>query len=633
MGWRPWPRKGRGKIPIVLIAGGTYALLITLAMGLVLYMTGKANFQNTFALLNDKAVLMTNQLEAGLRTRLDPLKAAVGAMQGLYADSRMEIEDNEAVRTILAASLFSVPAAEGLIISQGTRGQFGVVKSAEGKPTYLPWHEENNHFKGPYGAPKIEADSAPIWGPMVSNQFGIFANVSAPLSRNGTLDAVLTATLSMDGLSEIVEALDTGDGTAFIVSANGRVIAYSDLASLDEKGEAGGEGNGNGNGLRPDGWRLPRPIVHFGDPVLAKLLDTPTMAPFAAAREAGVDVREIDTGDGEFIAMSRRVSGYGPVDWVVGVYFQNSTVSNEIHRLIGSLLIGIAAIVVTIILSFFVASRLTRPLAKIVSQSRKVADLEFDKVERLPDSPVREVDEVLQAFNSMAAGLGSLNTYVPKTLFRKLMRMGVEEATRSREIELTIVFTDIAGFTHQSEGMSAGEAAAFLNAHFAIMVEAVEAEMGTVDKFMGDGMLAFWGAPDAREDHAEAAVRAARAMQLAVHAANESLAAQGRAPTHVRIGIHTGPVIVGNIGALDRVDYTIVGDAVNVSQRLQDLGRCAGDDSDVVILTSAGTLRLLSPDVPRSHFGHHQLRGREADVDVWRLYPEKALAEGEEGVT
>ena len=621
LGWRRRSHKGGRKFPIVLIAGGTYALLITVAMGLVLFMTGKANFENTFALLNDKAVLTTNQLEAGLRMRLDPLTGAVSAMQALYADSKMEIEDNVAVRTVLAASLFSVPYAEGLIISKRGRGQFGVVKSEDGKPQYLPWHQEDNHFNGPFGPPKVEVDSPPIWGPIVSNQFGIFMNVSAPLVRDGKLDAVLTATLSMEGLSEIVESLDSGDGTTFIISENGRVIAYSDLDKLDRTGQ------GEGVDTRPDGERLPRPISRFGDPVLAKLLDAPTLVPFAAARAAGVDVREINTSGGEYIAMSRRVSGFGPVDWIVGIYFQDGSVSSEIRRLIGSVLIGILAIIVTIVLSFFVARRMTRPLAKVVGQSRKVAHLEFDTVDRLPSSPIREVDEVLQAFNSMAAGLGSLNTYVPKTLFRKLMRLGVEEATRSREIDLTIVFTDIAGFTHQSEGMSASEAANFLNSHFAILVEAVEAELGTVDKFMGDGMLAFWGAPDARDDHAEAAVRAARAMQLAIHAANAALVAKGLPVTRVRIGIHTGPVIVGNIGALDRVDYTIIGDAVNVSQRLQDLGRCADDAAEVVILTSANTLRLLPPDVPRRHFGHHQLRGREADVDVWRLYPGKPLEE------
>ena len=197
----------------------------------------------------------------------------------------------------------------------------------------------------------------------------------------------------------------------------------------------------------------------------------------------------------------------------------------------------------------------------------------------------------------MAAGLRSLNTYVPKTLFRKLMRLGVEEAARSREVELTIVFTDIAGFTRQSEGMSAGEAADFLNRHFAMLVAAVEEENGTVDKFMGDGMLAFWGAPDARDDHAEAAVRAAGAIKLAQEAANRA-ASSPAAWTRIRIGIHTGPVIVGNIGAFDRVDYTIVGDAVNVSQRLQELGRSVAGGDEMVILASASTVERLDCPFP-----------------------------------
>ncbi|PTW57615.1 adenylate cyclase [Breoghania corrubedonensis] len=601
-------RRGRRKKPsIILIAGGSYALLVGIAMAIVLALTGRANYENTLALLNDKAVLTTNTLERGLRGRLDPVTAAVGALQKLYGESDVELSDRGVLMTALAASLASVPAAEGLVINVPDRGEFGMLKQSDGTLRPLRLQTSRNHIRGPYQEPQFDAGSGPIWGPMVVNDHGVYANVSAPLVRDGKIMAILIATISTNALSEMVEELDTSLGTTFILSDTGRVIAYSDLDEL--KNEA------------PEQRSLPRPLGHFGDPVLRVLFQTPTMAPFDAARKAGVDVREIDTADGEYIAMSRRISGYGPVGWVVGVYFLNSTVSGEIRRLIGSSLVGVAATVLAIYLSFRIARRLTRPLSSLVDQSRKVAALQFDKVDLLPESPVHEIDQVMQAFNSMAAGLRALNTYVPKTLFRKLMRLGLEEAARSREVEITILFTDIAGFTRQSEGMSAGEAAAFLNRHFAMLVGAVEAENGTVDKFMGDGMLAFWGAPDERSDHAEAAVRSVGVIKAALQAANreeEDCAHR----TRLRIGIHTGPVIVGNIGAFDRVDYTIVGDAVNVCQRLQELGRSVGENDEVVILASDSTVERLAPSVPRLHSGRHRLRGREAEVDVWRLFPE-----------
>ena len=609
-GWRPWRR--RKKPSIVLIAGGAYALLVGISMAIVLALSGRANFENTFALLNDKVVLTTNSLEKGLRGHLDPVAAVVGALQMLYRETDVQLDDQGTLRTALAASLSSVRAAGGLMVQVPGRGAFGVVKDSGGKVRSVPWHSPRDRIGGPFRSPAFNVTSGPVWGPMVVNDYGVFANVSAPLVRDGKIDATLIATVSTDALSEMVEALDIGSGTAFILSDNGRVIAYSDLERVQ--------------GARPDGWRLPRPVSTFGDPVLSALFQTPTMAPFDAARQAGVDVREIDTADAEYITMSRRISGYGPVGWVVGVYFLDSTVSGEVRRLIGSSLVGLAAMILAIYLSFRIARRLTRPLANLVQQSHKVAALEFEKVELLPESPVQEIDQVMQAFNSMAAGLRSLNTYVPKTLFRKLMRLGVEEVTRSHEAELTIVFTDIVGFTRQSEGLSAGEAADFLNRHFAMLVAAVEAENGTVDKFMGDGMLAFWGAPDARADHAAAAVRAVAVIRAALQESNRAVAEPAQR-TRIRIGIHTGPVIVGNIGAFDRVDYTIVGDAVNVSQRLQDLGRHVAADEEVVILTSASTLARLDDGIPRQHVGCHQLRGREAEVDVWRLFPEDAATE------
>lgn len=99
-----------------------------------------------------------------------------------------------------------------------------------------------------------------------------------------------------------------------------------------------------------------------------------------------------------------------------------------------------------------------------------------------------------------------MSRYIPKSLYSKLMALGIDRAAKAHEAELTIVFTDIAGFTSLSEHKSAGEIAGLLNNHFKLLVTAVEAHQGTVDKFIGDGMLAFWGAPDEVKDHAQRAM-------------------------------------------------------------------------------------------------------------------------------
>jgi len=119
--------------------------------------------------------------------------------------------------------------------------------------------------------------------------------------------------------------------------------------------------------------------------------------------------------------------------------------------------------------------------------------------------------------------------------------------------------------------MDAKQIAALLNEHFTLIGECIEAEGGTVDKFIGDAVMAFWGAPEEEPDHAARALRAAKAMVAVLDRENERRVADGLAPVAMRAAIHTGSVVVGNIGSKNRINYTIVGDAVSTAARLEEL--------------------------------------------------------------
>ena len=122
----------------------------------------------------------------------------------------------------------------------------------------------------------------------------------------------------------------------------------------------------------------------------------------------------------------------------------------------------------------------------------------------------------------MLRGLRWFEVYVPRTLVERLLHLGAAGSLDSVEREITVMFTDIASFTAFSEGRPAAEVAAFLNRHFALVSQAIEAEGDTVDKFIGDGVMAFWGAPEAQPDHAERAARAALAIAEAIRADNRA---------------------------------------------------------------------------------------------------------------
>ena len=153
-----------------------------------------------------------------------------------------------------------------------------------------------------------------------------------------------------------------------------------------------------------------------------------------------------------------------------------------------------------------------------------------------------------------------------------------------------------------------------MNRHFAILCRAVDAHGGTVDKFLGDGMMAFFGAPDRLKGHAAAAVRAAAQIREDLAADNREAVLEGHPALRVRIGIHTGPVIVGNIGASDRVNYTIIGDTVNVSQRLQGLGKELAPEAATTIAVSAETASRLDEPL-RDHPCREAQAARQGRAD------------------
>jgi len=132
--------------------------------------------------------------------------------------------------------------------------------------------------------------------------------------------------------------------------------------------------------------------------------------------------------------------------------------------------------------------------------------------------------------------------------------------------------------------------------------------------------MAFWGAPEDQPDHAARACRAALAIAAALAADNRDRAVAGQAPVRLRIGIHSGPAIVGNIGAPGRVNYTVIGDTVNVAQRLEQLGKQFDTgEGDAVVLLSAATAAALPADFPVRLLGEHGLRGRDEMTKVFRL--------------
>ena len=225
-------------------------------------------------------------------------------------------------------------------------------------------------------------------------------------------------------------------------------------------------------------------------------------------------------------------------------------------------------------------------------------------------------------------GMRRLGAFMPEPLLQQVTAdptRAIDLAALSTKQDATIMFTDIVGFTTLAEGMSASEIAHLLNEHFTLVTGAIEAQGGIVDKYLGDGVMAVWPAPeDARISRSLSAVRAA--MQITDHLAqeNERNALLKRNPIRLSIGIHAGSVVIGPIGAPNRLNFTVVGDAVNVAQRLERYARSAravsgNEKATALTMLSKAAAQGLNEDFRIAPTGHLKLKGRRATIEAYAL--------------
>jgi adenylate cyclase len=280
--------------------------------------------------------------------------------------------------------------------------------------------------------------------------------------------------------------------------------------------------------------------------------------------------------------------------------------------------LAVAAIVVAVVLAVVVSRSVAEPLARLEGEMIEVERGRLDA--RAPVVSNDEIGRLTEGFNRMVRGLQereflreTFGKYVSQEIRDEILagRIALEGEPR----EATILFADIRDFTPWVEASDPREVVRDLNAYFTEMEAAIRAHGGLVVQYIGDEIEAVFGAPVARPDHAEQAVRAALDMRARLAAWNEARARAGQPRLRNGIGIHTGRVLAGNIGSADRLSYALVGDAVNLASRLQGLTKELHTD----VLVSATTRARLDGDLPLTPLPAVKVKGRTAEVEVYAL--------------
>ena len=277
-------------------------------------------------------------------------------------------------------------------------------------------------------------------------------------------------------------------------------------------------------------------------------------------------------------------------------------------------LVGIN-VAVNVAMIALMSMRMQRSIGDLLSRMRQVQDGDLSR----PWSP-SSTDEFLDlghGFNQMLAGLQERETI--KDTFGRFVSREVAEVVLNGHLpldgdrrEVTILFQDIRDFTCMAERMDSQVLIGLLNQFFTEMVAAVEAEGGVLKQFLGDGVMAIFGAPVTAADHATRAVRAALGMVRRLEALNGRLASKGMPHLRIGIGIHSGEVVAGQIGPDTRMEYTIVGDAVNLASRLEGLTK----EMSTTILVSQDTAQRLGPGFQFGRQAVLPVRGKAKPITV-----------------
>lgn len=421
-------------------------------------------------------------------------------------------------------------------------------------------------------------------------------HLSTRLDLYGKFAGVIDTVIELDRLSHFLSGLAIGkSGAAVILDGEGHVLAAS-----------------SGPGYLASEMRLIRTVGAEQTVPLAAIgraLVEGKASP-APKQAQATTVTADDLGGEWFVTVTPLAfSGWSVATAIPASDFLGPFQRNARRLALALIVFTLAAITAAALIA---ETAVVRPLGRITGELAHVQAFRPERIQRRP-SPIAELDELSDALVRMGAGLASFRKYLPAELVRTLVARGIEARPGGEQQVLSVLFTDLAGFTGLSERLG-GAVVPILTDYLSRASAAIHAESGTIDKFIGDAVMAFWGAPLPDQDHAVNACRAALRLRQAMTELRAAAPEEARGLS-VRIGINTGAMLVGNIGSEERLSYTVIGDAVNLASRLEGLNKFYGTE----IIIGETTRAAVGDRVVVRELDRVAVYGRTGSTGVYEL--------------
>jgi adenylate cyclase len=301
-------------------------------------------------------------------------------------------------------------------------------------------------------------------------------------------------------------------------------------------------------------------------------------------------------------------------DWIVGIVVPRSYYFDPLLKIQRRMLgIAVALMFAILLAGSIILRMILRAHSLILNETGRMKLFNFTASPN--SSPLRDVEEVLWGLEKAKTAMRAMGKYVPVDLVRRLYRDGKEPVLGAEQTELSVLFTDIREFTPVAESSAPDQLAATLGRYLQLMAGVIQEEKGTVDKYMGDAVMAFWNAPELVANHAVYACRAALRCKDELEKLFDSPEWAGRSRFETRFGLHVCVASVGHFGAPDRFNYTAIGDGINLASRLEGLNKFYG----TTIIVTEDVEKIVANQFEFRRLDRVSVKGKTEGITIYEL--------------